>query len=97
RAPLLTIEQCELAQAQLSEMVRFYHRDGLLPLAGLTDVAPLFDRETVLDLEEAWLIVRAVRSTQAIRETFLRSDEYTHLTELAETIPDLAELVAKTG
>ena len=97
RRPLRTIEECELAQARLSEMVRFFHQDGLLPLAGLTDVEPLLDRETVLDLDEAWQVVRAVRATQAIRETFLRGESYPHLIELAHAIPDLAELVTKTG
>ena len=38
RRPLRTLQECEAAQADLAEMVRFFHRDGLLPLAGLTDV-----------------------------------------------------------
>src|SRR5881394_3430671 len=97
RRPLRTLAECEGAQADLAEMVRFYLRDGLLPLAGLTDVVPLLSRETVLDLEESWQIVRAARATQAIRETFLRSDGYPRLTSLAHAIPDLAELNAKTG
>jgi DNA mismatch repair protein MutS2 len=97
RRPLRTAQQCELAHAQLAEMLRFEHRDGLLPLAGLSDVGPLFARESVLELHEAWQIVRAVRATQAIRETFVRGDEYPHLIELARVIPDLADLVSKTG
>ncbi|MGZ4779368.1 MAG: hypothetical protein ACXV5L_09235, partial [Thermoanaerobaculia bacterium] len=72
RRPLETLDACDAAQAELGEMVRFYHADGLLPLAGLIDVAPFFDRETVLELDESWQIVRAARATQAIRETFLR-------------------------
>lgn len=97
RQPLRTLLDCERAHAQLSEMLRFYHRDGLLPLAGLSDVAPLFQRETVLELDEAWLVVRAVRATQAIRETFVRGEEYVRLIELANAIPDFGELVSKTG
>ena len=97
RAPYATAPACDLAQAQLADMLRFFHRDGLLPLAGLTDVAPLFDRETVLELDESWLIVRAVRASQSIRETFLRVDAFPRLTELAQTLPDLSELVTKTG
>lgn len=97
RAPLPTIEQCEEAQARLAEMVRFYHREGLLPLSGLDDVAPLFSRETVLDLDESWIVVRAARATQAVRETFLRSEGYPLLRTLSESIPDLSDLVSRTG
>ena len=95
RHPLRTLNECEGAQADLAEMVRFYLRDGLLPLAGLIDVSALFDRETILDLEESWLIARAVRATQAIRETFLRSDLYPRLTALAHGIEDFGELTTK--
>ncbi|HEV7921540.1 MAG TPA: hypothetical protein VGR02_12200, partial [Thermoanaerobaculia bacterium] len=97
RRPLSTAEACELAQAELAEMVRFYHREGLLPLAGLTDVAPLFDRSDMLDLEESWQIVRAVRATQAMRETLLRTEGYQRLAHLAEAIPDLGEVVSKAN
>ena len=95
RRPLTTLSECESAQADLAEMVRFYLRDGLLPLAGLIDVSALFDRETVLDLDDSWLIVRAVRATQAIRETFLRSDLYPRLKAVAHGIEDLGELSTK--
>jgi len=95
RRPLRTLAECEGAQADLAEMVRFYLTDGLLPIAGLSDIVPLFGRETVLELEESWLIVRAVRATQALRETFLRVDTYPRLTALARAIPDLGELNAK--
>ena len=95
RRPLRTLAECEAAQADLAEMVRFYHRDGLLPLAGLTDIAPLFARESVLDLDESWIVVRAARATQAIRETFLRSDGYPRLTALAHAIPDLDAMLGK--
>src|SRR5438045_9168436 len=76
-------------------MVRFFHRDGLLPLAGLTDVAPLFARETVLELDESWIVVRAARATQAIRETFLRGDGYPRLATLAHELPELGEPLAQ--
>ena len=97
RRPMRTGSECELAQARLAEMQRFYHRDGLLPLAGLTDVAQLFARDNVLELEEAWQVVRAARATQSIRETFVRGEDYPRLIELATAIPDLSELVSKTS
>ncbi|MBV9496112.1 MAG: Smr/MutS family protein [Acidobacteria bacterium] len=97
RRPLSTLEACDLAQAELAEMVRFYHREGLLPLAGLTDVEPLFDRSDILDLEESWLIVRAARATQAMRETLLRTEGYQRLAQLAEGISDLGEVVSKAN
>jgi DNA mismatch repair protein MutS2 len=97
RAPLPTLAACERAQGELAEMVRFYLTEGLLPLAGLIDAAPLLARETILDLEESWLLVRAVRSTQALRETFVRSDTFTQLRAIATQIPDLGELLSKTN
>ena len=95
RAPLRTLRECEESQAQLAEMIRFCQSEGLLPLAGLTDVAPLLNRETVLDLEDSWLVLRAVRATQSVRETFLRTEVVPHLTALASNIADLGELVSK--
>jgi DNA mismatch repair protein MutS2 len=97
RRPLATLAECERAQAELAEMLRFYHREGLLPIAGLTDVRPLFDPDTVLELDESWLVVRAARATQAMRETFLRTDSYPHLAAIAGRIPDLGELLSKTS
>jgi DNA mismatch repair protein MutS2 len=97
RRPLRTLAECERAQAELAEMVRFFLREGLLPLAGLTGVTTLFGRETVLELDESWQVVRAVRATQAIRETFVRADTYPHLTIIAQRIPDLGELLTKTN
>ncbi len=95
RRPHTSFDACERAQSELAEMSLFYLREGLLPIAGLTDVRPLFDRETVLELEESWQIVRAARATQAIRETFLRSELYPHLTAIARDLPDLGEMLAK--
>jgi len=97
RRPFRTLEQCENAQADLAEMVRYFHTEGLLPLAGLDAVAPLFSRETVLDIEEAWHVVRSVRATQAMREALLRSDGYARLRAIAEGISDLDELLKKTN
>jgi DNA mismatch repair protein MutS2 len=97
RRPLASLEQCEEAHADLAEMVRFFLTEGLLPLAGVIDVAPLFARETALELDDSWLIVRAVRATQAIRETLLRTDGYVRLARHAEAIPDLGELISKTN
>ncbi len=95
RRPLLTLDDCERAQAELADMVRFVHSEGLLPLAGLADVAILLARETVLELDESWQILRAIRATQAIRETLVRTDVYPHLTAIASGIPHLNELIAK--
>jgi DNA mismatch repair protein MutS2 len=95
RRPLRTIEQCERAQAELAEMVRFYLSEGLLPLAGLIDVDQLFARESVLELDESWQVVRAARATQSVRETFLRTEVYPRLASIAAQIPDLGELLAK--
>jgi DNA mismatch repair protein MutS2 len=97
RHPLSTLEQCESAQADLAEMVRYVHTEGLLPLAGLDDLAPLFHRETVLELDEAWHAVRAVRATQAMREALMRSDGFTRLAHIARSIPDLGEIITKTN
>src|SRR5688572_18235158 len=97
RRPLSSLEKCETAQAELGEMVRYFHAEGLLPLAGLDDVGPLFRRETVLELEESWHIVRAVRATQAMREALHRTDSYPRLRAIAEGIPELDALLAKTN
>ncbi len=97
RQPLPAIEACDRAQAELAEMVRFYLQDGLLPLAGLVDVSPLFTREIVLELDESWQIVRATRATQSVRETFLRADTYPGLTAVARGIADLGGLITRTN
>jgi DNA mismatch repair protein MutS2 len=97
RTPLPTPDACDRAQAELSEMVRFFHGEGLLPLSGLAEVAGLFDRDTMLELEESWLAVRAVRATQAIRETFLRTDTFPRLGTIAGAIPDLSEMLSKAN
>jgi DNA mismatch repair protein MutS2 len=95
RRPLSTLTQCENGQADLADMRRFVHTEGLLPLAGLTDVKAFLARESVLELEESWQVVRAVRSTQALRETLTRIDRFPRLKTIAEAIPELDELVGK--
>ncbi|HYC58957.1 MAG TPA: Smr/MutS family protein [Thermoanaerobaculia bacterium] len=97
RRPLKTLEQCESAHADLGEMVRYFHIEGLLPLAGLDDVAPLFAREDILDIEESWHIVRSVRATQAMREALLRTQGFPRLAKIAGAISDLGELLTKTN
>ncbi|HYO76926.1 MAG TPA: Smr/MutS family protein [Thermoanaerobaculia bacterium] len=97
RRPFSTLAECETAQANLGEMVRFFHTDGLLPLAGLDDLRPLFARETMLEIEESWHVVRAVRATQAMRETLTRTEMVPRLAAIAETIPDLSDLLTRTN
>ncbi|MDQ3281835.1 MAG: Smr/MutS family protein [Acidobacteriota bacterium] len=97
RRPLRTLAECDAAQADLGEMVRFFHTEGLLPLAGLDDLRPLFARETVLEIDESWHVVRAVRATQAVRETLTRTDTFPRLAAIAATIPNLGELLTKTN
>src|SRR5438093_13123795 len=87
RRPLSTLAACESAQADLADMRRFVQSEGLLPLAGLTDVAPLLARETVLEIEESWQVARAIRSTQAMRETLTRTAGFPRLTTIAQAIP----------
>src|SRR5438067_1419483 len=95
RHPLRSLAECEAAQADIAEMVRFVLTEGLLPLAGLTDVAPLLNRDSILDIDESWIVLRSVRATQAIRETFLRTDTFPRLATHAHEIPDLGGLISK--
>ncbi|HEY5611538.1 MAG TPA: hypothetical protein VIL97_10040, partial [Thermoanaerobaculia bacterium] len=94
RRPYHSVEACERAQGELAEMVRFFLQEGQLPLAGLTDVASLLQKE-LLEFFESWQVLRAVRATQSLRETFLRSDNpYPYLTEIAKGIDDLSPLIS---
>ncbi|HYS54305.1 MAG TPA: Smr/MutS family protein [Thermoanaerobaculia bacterium] len=95
RHPLPTVTACENAQADLADMRRFVHTEGLMPLAGLTDLGPLLARDSVLELEESWQVVRAVRATQAMREAFTRTEGFLRLAAIATAIPQLDELVGK--
>src|SRR5260221_554608 len=67
RRPLAKRAACDAAQADLADMLRYYHREGLLPLAGLADVAPLLARKSVLELGESLLGLRARPSTPGMR------------------------------
>ncbi len=87
--------ECERSHAELAEMLRFYHHEGLIPMAGLSDIASLFQRETVLELTDSWLIVRAARATQALRETFVRAGDFPRLAVIAERIPILSNLLTE--
>ena len=95
RHPLPTLTACENAQADLADMRRFVHTQGLMPLAGLTDVRALLARDSVLELEESWQVFRAVRATQALRETCTRTEGFLRLAAIASAIPELDELVGK--
>jgi DNA mismatch repair protein MutS2 len=98
RAPATTLPECERLQGELAEMTRFYLRDGQLPFSGLTDLASLREPGRLLDLEESWQALRAIRSTQAVRETFTRSQEaHPLLLRIAEGIEDLAEVIGAVG
>jgi len=98
RRPSGQLEVCERMQAELMEMVAVVHRDGLMPLAGLIEVRPFFTGDDPIELDSAWQIFRAVRATQAVRESFLRSrDPVPYLRKVAEGIDDLSELIGKVG
>src|SRR5207245_7063186 len=51
--------------------------------------------ESCLELEESWQVLRAVRATQALRETLTRTEGFPRLTAIAKAIPELDELVGK--
>jgi len=97
RSPARSRQACEEAQAALAEMVSYYEGEGLLPLAGLIEVEPIYTKES-LDLEDAWQILRSARATQAIRESFLRLQAPSpRLLEIARRIDDLGDLVSAVG
>src|SRR5258706_10352 len=95
RRPLAKRAACEAAQGDLADMLRFFHREGLLPLAGLIDVGPLLARESVLELEESWLVVRAGGAAPGIRQAILRAEDFPRLSAIAEGIANLGELLTK--
>src|SRR5258708_16975889 len=95
RRPLASRKACDAAQGDLADMLRFFHREGLLPLAGLVDVGPMLAGETVLELEESWRGGRAARATQAMREAILRAEDFPRLAVIAGSIPDLGEVLSK--
>jgi DNA mismatch repair protein MutS2 len=95
RRPATTLGEAERAQAELAEMTGWVAREGLLPLAGLTDVSPLLSGDQPLEFHDSWLVLRAARATQAMREAILRSDwPVPHLAAVGEEIADLSEAIA---
>lgn len=98
RRPGTTLEAVEHAQGTLAEMVRLHHRDGPLPFGGITDVRPFFESDSQLELSDSWLILRAARGTQTIREILSREAEALPLlAETASRIADLGEVVSSVG
>ena len=93
RRPMADLDACEISQAELAEMTRFFLHEGMLPLAGVTDVAHFLRAESILELGDSWIVLRAVRGTQAVRETLTRLDGYPRLSAVAADIPDLGEVV----
>lgn len=97
RRPATTLAAAELLQSQLAEMVRYYHTEGLLPLAGVVSTRRVFE-SSEFGLPEAWSVVRALRATQAVREALVRArDGYPRLLALGEAIPQLDPLVTNVG
>jgi DNA mismatch repair protein MutS2 len=97
RTPRRSFEECEELQGRLAEMVKYYHSEGLLPLAGLVDTSAVYQAES-FTLAEAWTIVRAAKATQAVRESIMRNqDEYTRLRRLASDIPNLDAPLREVG
>ncbi|HVR43057.1 MAG TPA: Smr/MutS family protein [Thermoanaerobaculia bacterium] len=97
RRPADSAEEAGRGQSELAEMTRFYLSEGQIPLAGLIEVGPLLAREA-LDLDDSWQILRAVRATQALRETFTRLDPpLPRLLHLAAQIPELGALSTNVG
>lgn len=97
RRPCHEIELCEEQQGQLAEMVRYYHTEGLLPFSGLVETREIFEAES-MDLSAAWLILRAARATQSVRESIVRlADPPPRLRRLASDIDDLGEVINVVG
>ena len=97
REPAKKAEEAERLQSELAEMTRFYLGEGQIPLAGLIDPRPVFALDA-LELEHSWLLIRSIRATQALRETFTRLDPpLVRLQTIAEAIPDLGEVSTNAG
>ncbi|MGA7616551.1 MAG: endonuclease MutS2, partial [Thermoanaerobaculia bacterium] len=98
RTPARTLEECERRQAELSEMIRFISGEGYLPLAGVTDVEALLTGSAPLEIPESWIVLRAMRGTQAVREAILRlTTPLPHLIPIAEGIEDLGPVISNIG
>ncbi|HUF17326.1 MAG TPA: Smr/MutS family protein [Thermoanaerobaculia bacterium] len=98
RRPADSLAAAEQAQGKLAEMVRLYHRDGPLPFGGIVDVSAIFDSDSVLELSDSWIVLRAARGTQALREALTRgADPLPLLEEVATGIADLGEVISSVG
>ena len=98
RRPATTLDEAEKAQGELAEMVRLHHRDGPPPFGGITDIRSLFESDSLLELSDSWLILRAARGTQALREMLTRNvDPLPLLSERGSMIADLSEVVSSVG
>jgi DNA mismatch repair protein MutS2 len=96
--PVNRLDECERRQARLAEMVRYYLHEGPLPFGGITDVRPLLEGDSGLELHDSWQVLRAVRGTQALREATTRTeDRYPLLRGEGETIEDLEPVVQSVG
>lgn len=97
RQPATTLIAAENSQGELAEMVRLYHRDGPLPFGGISDVNAIFDSESILELRDSWVVLRAARGTQALREALTRGDPSPLLQQIAEGIADLSGVISSVG
>lgn len=97
RRPVHSLEEAERRQSELREMTNLYLEEGFLPFAGLEEVDAVFSAGSS-DLEHSWMILRAVKATQAVREAVLRSERpVSALSAIAERIADLSELLRSTN
>ncbi|HEY0592773.1 MAG TPA: hypothetical protein VGF40_13465, partial [Thermoanaerobaculia bacterium] len=97
RRPGTSLEEAERLQGELTEMTRYYHAEGQVPLAGLIDPEPILAREA-LELEDSWQVLRSIRATQALREALTRLDPpLPRLLRIASAIPDLGAVSSAVG
>ncbi len=97
RRPVHSLEVAERLQRELREMTKLYLEDGLLPFSGLEEIDAVLSSGSS-ELEDSWMILRAVKATQAIREAVLRSEsELPALSTIAGRIVDLSELIRSTN
>jgi DNA mismatch repair protein MutS2 len=98
RRPSCSIAECERSQAVLAEMRRYYLQEGPLPFGGITDIRPLLSGERFLELPDSWVVLRALRGMQSLREELTRTeDRYPLLREAASAMPDHDPLVTSVG
>ncbi len=78
-------------------MVRFRQRDGSIATDGLVDPVAVFDSAEAIDLATSWELLRAVRATQIVRESFVSTDDFPHLRAIASEIEDLTPVSTAIG